>query len=796
MTQVAASSFVGEDFDAVKWVDALDVHVGVDTEKNKDIDDDVDGADEVSRERRARAEAVLAENEVRLQLMAEELAARLEGVTEQSAAKLPACMSELHEAARQARTLRERLLGMVSGLTDVRERSADTVAAVARVHARRQRLEEARAMMQEAAGLADLMRGIEDIFDKGDIVRSAEALCALRRGIAVVGNELPEFAGGEAQLAALEKRLKLEASPAVGGAIRKHSSAEVGNLMAALTAVGHPELVGDIYIEETRKLLTAPWKATVVRPALSGGAFDMEVLLGKFYDDVVSALEKENRWLAGTLPDERLALLIAVVDGLEIVVKDDFAACVDAAVKQTDGASGVERLMALHSLATSFARGSIAAIRGADEAATASIVKSIFSPYEAYGVRYAELERAELAQRFASFGVTGSEKDDLQAIAERVEESLGGIVAAVESAMSRCTRFTGAVAFESVLTVINDVVCDFVAMLHTPLKASVSRLSIASSSASRAGSNGTNSRQMGALDEAFVQGAVAMLNTATRMCSRLKVLDVSVRVSVLSAVTELVQGAEAALASSSTSASASSPALLSAMLRLASEPARLERIRHMRTQFTKTDFAPLQQCIQRVRVFTSAAENLLEGVILQPARAATHQLADARVWSEREAEATSAGYTLPTFSAYPQEAVTSLGEYLLTVPTILEPLAENEDSADADSSVPSVSDAWISRIAESASQLYWSEMGSLTVLSSRGARQAVADLDYLINVLLALSAKPPLQLRTYASVLRKHCGEDNTDPDGTSLHASDNDFDDDDEDPATVALARRQLGLS
>jgi len=121
--------------------------------------------------------------------------------------------------------------------------------------------------------------------------------------------------------------------------------------------------------------------------------------------------------------------------------------------------------------------------------------------------------------------------------------------------------------------------------------------------------------------------------------------------------------------------------------------------------------------------------------------------------------------------------VTTLGEYLLTVPTILEPLTESEED-------DGLTEMWMSRIAGNASQLYWSEMASLPALSEKGAAQAVADLDYFINVLLALSVKPTFQMLTYATVLHRHIGDD---ADGSNA-IIDGDLDDE-----TSSLVRRQI---
>jgi len=53
-------------------------------------------------------------------------------------------------------------------------------------------MEGARDTLQEAAGLAELMASVEDVFATGNIRQMADTLASMRRGLKVVGS-VPEF---------------------------------------------------------------------------------------------------------------------------------------------------------------------------------------------------------------------------------------------------------------------------------------------------------------------------------------------------------------------------------------------------------------------------------------------------------------------------------------------------------------------------------------------------------------------------------------------------------------------------
>ena len=52
------------------------------------------------------------------------------------------------------------------------------------------------------------------------------------------------------------------------------------------------------------------------------------------------------------------------------------------------------------------------------------------------------------------------------------------------------------------------------------------------------------------------------------------------------------------------------------------------------------------------------------------------------VWQQEDASASAGGGVLPSFSAYPQQSVTSAGEYLMMMPQTLEGLLGSGDDAE------------------------------------------------------------------------------------------------------------------
>lgn len=135
-------------------------------------------------------------------------------------------------------------------------------------------------------------------------------------------------------------------------------------------------------------------------------------------------------------------------------------------------------------------------------------------------------------------------------------------------------------------------------------------------------------------------------------------------------------------------------------------------------------------------------------------------------------------FDLPSFSAYPLPYITSIGEYLLTLPQQLEPLAVAA-AEQAGASLPGpgspgahqVEDPsgagalagedaggyfvreWMSRVAEGATALFVEQLRSIPALSERGAQQLAADIEYLNSVLSVLFVEPSPALSTFQACL-------------------------------------------
>ncbi|XP_060568016.1 conserved oligomeric Golgi complex subunit 7-like isoform X2 [Ruditapes philippinarum] len=102
---------------------------------------------------------------------------------------------------------------------------------------------------------------------------------------------------------------------------------------------------------------------------------------------------------------------------------------------------------------------------------------------------------------------------------------------------------------------------------------------------------------------------------------------------------------------------------------------------------------------------------------------------------------------LPTFSLSPQEYMTKIGQFLMTLPQHLEPFTMEDNQAvlvalkygklpytDETALPEHIADLWLESIARGTMHVLCEEIIRIHELSSHGTKQLITDIDYLCNV--------------------------------------------------------------
>ncbi|KAG8381524.1 hypothetical protein BUALT_Bualt06G0130700 [Buddleja alternifolia] len=521
--------------------------------------------------------------------------------------------------------------------------------------------------------------------------------------------------------------------------------------------------------------------------------------LPSFYDELLLYLEQEWKWCLLAFPEDYRSLVPKLLIEAMSSIGASFISRVNLAtgdvVQETKAlAKGIldilsgdlpkgakiqtkhlEALIELHNITGSFGRNIQHLFSDSDLHVLLDTLKAVYLPYETFKQRYGQMERLVLSSEIAgldlrgvSTRIIGVQGVELSETVRRMEESIPQVILLLEASTERCISFTGGSEADELILALDDVTLQYISTLQGNLKALrvVCGVDVAVDSVGAKKETGSDRKEaarkvdfMSNEEEwSFVQGALQILTVADCLTSRTSVFEASLR----STLTRLSTNLSLSIYGSSLdqnqshldntdgsgeSSTAGKASLDVAALRLLDVPDKARKLINLLEQLKDPRFHALPLASQRVAAFAEAVNELVYDVLILKVREHFNELSRLPIWSSVEEQS---AYRLPSFSAYPQSYVTNVGEYLLTLPQQLEPLAEGISNSDANAEEAQFfATEWMFKVAEGATALYIEQLRGIQKITDRGAQQLSVDIEYLSNVLSALSMPVPLVLSTF-----------------------------------------------
>ncbi|KAL5701663.1 Golgi transport complex subunit 7 [Ranunculus cassubicifolius] len=785
---VDLGSFSDEKFDSKKWINTATQ----------------------SRHPQDSLEKHLSELEMKLQMMSEEISASLEEQTSAALLRVPRASRDVIRLRDDALSFRNSVSGILGKLRKAEGSSAESIDALAKVDIVKQRMEAAYETLQDAAGLTQLSASVEDVFASGDLPQAAETLANMRHCLSAVG-EVAEFANVRKQLEVLEDRLEEMVQPRLSEALTKRNVDAVQDFRKILNRIGRFKSLELHYTKIHLKPLKSLWDGfdSKLRTNMltsekhgervgsisssSSASPPFSSWLPSFYDEILLYLEQEWKWCMIAFPDDYRSLVPKLLIETMVALTPSYVSRINLAtgdvVPETralakgildilsgDMSKGIrvqtkhlESLIELHNMTGIFARNIQHLFSESDLQILLDTLKTVFSPYETYKQRYGQMERAILSSEIAGidlrgavFRGVGGQGVELSETVRRIEDSIPQAIVLLEEAVERCISFTGGSEADELILALDDVTMQYISALQETLKSlrTVCGVDTTTTDPRKETKEGAahHSRKMNSISEeeewSIVQGALHLLAVAYSLTTRFSVFEASLRSTLARLSTSLslsVFGSSVDQNQSHNDGSmelsmAGKAALDVAALRLIFVPDKARNLFNLLDQSKDPRFHALPLASQRVAAFSETVNDLVYDVLISKVRLRLSDVARLPIWSEKETNT----FALPSFSSYPQSYVTSVGEYLLTLPQQLEPLAEGISNSDTTTDEAQFfATEWMFKVAEGATVLYMEQLRGIQEVSESGAQQLAADIEYLSNVLSALSMPIPPVLATF-----------------------------------------------
>ncbi|KAH7537864.1 conserved oligomeric Golgi complex subunit 7 [Ziziphus jujuba] len=527
--------------------------------------------------------------------------------------------------------------------------------------------------------------------------------------------------------------------------------------------------------------------------------------LPSFYDELLLYLEQEWKWCMAAFPEDYKTLVPKLLIETMAAIGASFVSRINLAtgdaVPETkalakgilDILSGdmpkgikiqskhVEALIELHNLTQTFARNIQHLFSDSDLRVLMDTLKAVYFPYESYKQRYGQMERAILFSEIAGVDLrgavtrgVGAQGIELSETVRRMEESIPQVIVLLEAAVERCISFTGGSEADELVLALDDVMLQYISTLQETLKSlrTVCGVDHASDSVGlkkEIGSDkkdGSTARKVDLISNeeewSIVQGALQILTVSDCLTSRSSVFEASLRatlarlstnlsVSVFGSSVDQKQSHVAGEDGNEELSLGGRAALDMATVRLLDVREKARKLFNLLNQSKDPRFHALPLASQRVAAFSDTVNELVYDVLISKVRQRLSDVSRLPIWSAVEEHS---AFPLPSFSAYPQSYISSVGEYLLTLPQQLDPLAEGISNNDANNDEAQFfATEWMFKVAEGATALYMEQLRGIQYITDRGAQQLSVDIEYLSNVLSALSMPIPPVLATFHTCL-------------------------------------------
>lgn len=727
-------------------------------------------------------EKYLSEVEMKLQLMAEDISLALEEQSVAGLRRIPRAVAEIDRVEHDTKSLQSRIQGILRRLDDAEGASRDAVRTLASVDKVKARMEHARETLSNAAGLAELVASVDSVAATGDVRHMADVLSSMRRGLRVVGN-VPEFGDAPTRVEVLERRMETLARPELVSALAASDTIRSQEMRDVLDVSGRVSALFSAYAD-TRVVepLLREWSGFNTpsgSAAQEKAAAAFAEWVPQYAGSVADAIAREVQWTSKAFPKESNELVVNAWHKLSESTKKEFSQ--RAATKSLDlfantysaSAKGFGRAAAALLVAEN-------GIDGASPAVALAALVEALAPFEGVRLRYAELEGKALSDDTGTRAVISAlqnandaaRRGDTESYASAATAASFGLAEAAAAATTRCDMLANGLETIAMLQAVDSATTSRIRSTSIELrKLRVTKgMAVPSSpddqeeaAAPARAANQNASGKDKTTDEANVRAAVSLL-----ACSNITTLRIDgLRVTLVEWLKRKQTELEGLLIESM---ELTNDSVTPANAAVAADPEKAKQLSQLfhRMKDSQSPFDPIPGTTQKLKQFAAATRNFVLETLCGKALGEFEGYHRRPAWRAADSQNSQ---ELPSFSAYPQEAVTNAGEYLLSLPQTLEQIAEarEEDrvaaaAAAETTGIVSPKDAnvhddaidldageWMADVARLAGDALLGEIKNVKKLSETGAAQLAADAEYFANVVAALAPEPPAALVAVAA---------------------------------------------
>ncbi|XP_028825838.1 conserved oligomeric Golgi complex subunit 7 isoform X1 [Denticeps clupeoides] len=736
------SKFLADDFDVKDWVNCA----------FKVAQKDAPG----------KADAHAATLVMKLQLFIQEVNNAIEESSDQALQNMPRVLRDVDALKQEASFLKEQ---MVLVKEDIRKFEQDTVQSMqllVEIDQVKSHMQLASEALQEADKWSTLSADIEETFKSQDVSLISSKLAAMQ-GSLVMLVDTPDYSEKCLQLEALKNRLEALASPQIVSAFSSLSIDQAKIFVQVFSDMDRmPQLLAYYYKCHKVRLLSV-WES------LSQSEAPLKQQLSEFYDTLLSSWHSQLQWSSQVFKNPYEVVTVLMIQTLTVMVPS-IPECITLELQRCLGDCRLNTLLDLHQTAVNFSRSlenaMVSNIGECNFQKVCELVSCVFAPYKDYQLQYGKLEETNLLIQLSVVPLEQGELlDCVMELAHSVQKVFGLAAAAVD----RCVKFTDGLAVCGLIRALRSLFTKYVSDFSVTMRSIRQKYKL---------EDNTNSDTF-TEDWTTFQNSVRIIATCgdlLRQCGAFeqqlsnKILGRAGRFLWEGYTPRSLTGLQENVVDRR---SQKNPWQEYNYLQHSNSTEYnnlLETLYSLKAQEKGTGNSSLLSETRQslIRLNQQASQLAFDSVFLQIKQQLC--LLNTRELQGSSEFCKSLSEDLPTFSLSPQEYITNIGQYIMSLPLHLEPFVTQDDPAlelalhtgklpyppEQGDDVPeleNMADYWLGSIARATMQTYSDVILQIPELSPHATKQLATDIDYLSNVMDALGLQTSRTLQNIQSLL-------------------------------------------
>ncbi|KAK6329060.1 hypothetical protein J4Q44_G00010380 [Coregonus suidteri] len=723
-----------------------------------DVKDWVNGAFKMQEDVPGKADAHAATLVMKLQLFIQEVNNAIEESSNQALQNMPRVLRDGEALKQEASFLKEQ---MVLVKEDIRKFEQDTVQSMQvlmELDQVKSRMHLASDALQEADKWSTLSADIEETFKTQDMAVISSKLTAMQNSLAMLV-DTPDYSEKCVHLEALKNRLEALASPQIVATFNSMSIDQAKLFVKVFTEIDRmPQLLA-YYYKCHKGQLVSVWQD------LSQSELSLNQQLAEFYDTLLSSWHSQLQWSSQVFKNPYEVVTVLLIQTLGAIVPS-IPVCLRTAMERTPQEQRLETLLELHHTAATFGR-SLAQVMlphlGENNLLKVNeLVSALYDPYKPYQLQYGDLEESHLLIQISAMPLERGEVIDC---VEELSHSVGKLFGLASAAVDRCVKLTDGLALCGLLKALKSLFAKYVSDFSTTLQSVRKKCRL----------EDTPSAAVFQEDWTAFQNSVRIISTCGELLRQCGAYEQQLSNKILATAGKYLSESYSprSLAgiqeASSTERNPWQEYNYLQRGNMAEYNSLMEVLYSLKENGTGNSSLLAEPRVALTRLNQQANQLAFDSVFLQ----IKHQLCLVSKMESRDAGGFGESYAvdLPTFSLSPQEYITNIGQYIMSLPLHLEPFVTQEDPAlelalhagklpfppeqgDDLPELDNTADYWLGSIARATMQTYCDAILLIPELTAHSTKQLATDIDYLSNVMDALGLQPSRTLQQIVTLLR------------------------------------------